>query len=140
MIHDSLDAIDEQAEECPDGIEEGSGHQHIEDGSPQLAERRFVMDDGVDIQARGNQETDGQRHQFNTNAVVRNINVGHRLWGFGSVRSIVNLHVVREEERLALLYRLMTDEAELGGIVAFFGNAWRLLSRAHSLYESLGEQ
>ena len=140
MIHDSLDAIDEQAEECPDGIEEGSGHQHIEDGSPQLAEGRFVMDDGVDVQARGNQETDGQRHQFNPNAVVRNINVGHRLWGFGSVRSIVNFHVVREEERLALLYRLMTDEAELGGIVAFFGNARRLLSCAHSLHESLGEQ
>ena len=69
-IEEFLDAIAYQAKKSPDGIEEGCRHEHIQDGSPQFADGRLVVDDGIDVERSGNQKTNCQRNQFNAYAAV----------------------------------------------------------------------
>lgn len=70
---------DYQAQNYPYAIEHCRGLEHIEDGGPQLREWRTVVDDGINIQAYGYQETDEQRKQLGANAMRGNVEVWHYL-------------------------------------------------------------
>ena len=71
------DAKAEKPHDDPHGIEHCGGLKDVEDGRPQLAQRRVVMDDGVDVETNSYDEADEQREQLGADATGSDIDVGH---------------------------------------------------------------
>ena len=77
LADEAEEAVDEQTQENPDGIEHGGGFQHIEDGSPQFRERSSIVDDGIDVQAYGYHKADEQGNAFLADAAGGEVEVRH---------------------------------------------------------------
>ena len=71
--------VDEQSQQNPHGIEYNRCFKDVEYRSPQLAERCFVFNYGIDVEQSGYHKADDKREQFGSETTGGNIEVGHLL-------------------------------------------------------------
>ena len=72
------EAIDEQPQQDPYGVEYEGSFQNIEDGRPQLRERCVVVNDGIDIQSYGYEEANEKRQALFADTAGGEVEVGHQ--------------------------------------------------------------